>query len=431
MPKCINYRGWKVWLFENQWIRLFVAPQLGGRLIQLEMNGYEFFFVNSLLAGKEPDSTRLGENGTWLNYGGEKIWPAPQGWNSPDEWPGPPDPVLDSGEYSLEFGENNNELKMTSPFDGYTGLQIFKEVSISEKINEINITGSFRNGSNVVRSWSVWPVLQLNAAGDVSGRYQIVCPPAKKSRFTGGYKIMHGLVNNPQYKTDENGNICVSYQYLVGKIGLDTDSNWAAFVDANTGKVFTLMFRVQKNQVYPEDTSFQIWTSGRGMIYSRNTIRQHPDDQVQNPPYMEMELLSQLKKINPEEQERFEYRILTTTIPEKKSVKSVTSFGVIAASLQIDITNDRALLRASYGVFSEGVLKICLKGILGKEPPIYLFETKVTPLEGIEIEFSIDKKYLLGKEIFIASELYDSDGQVVGEIENIRIKDYSYEYQKV
>ena len=431
MPKCINYKGWKVWVLENQWIKLFVAPQLGGRLIQLDMNGYEFFFVNSLLAGKEPDSTRLGENGTWLNYGGEKIWPAPQGWISPDEWPGPPDPVLDGGEYLLEFSENKNELKMTSPFDEYTGLQISKEVSVSEKINEIKITGSFRNGSDVVRSWSVWPVLQLNAAGDVSGRYQIICPPAMKSKFTEGYKIMHGLVNNPQYKTDENGNVCVEYQYLVGKIGLDTDSNWAAFIDTNTGKVFTLMFRLQENQVYPEDTSFQIWTSGRGMVYSRNTIRQHPDDQVQNPPYMEMELLSPLKEINPGEQERFEYRILTTTIPEKKSVKSVNGVGTIAASLQVDTTNDRALLRASYGVFSEGILKICLKGISGDKPSVYLFETKVTPLEGIEIEISVDKKYLSGKEICIATELYDNDGQFVGEIENIEIKDYSNEYQKV
>ena len=33
----------------------------------------------------------------WKNYGGAKTWPAPQGWDGEGQWPGPPDPVLDSG----------------------------------------------------------------------------------------------------------------------------------------------------------------------------------------------------------------------------------------------------------------------------------------------------------------------------------------------
>ena len=81
MTKFISYKGWKVWSLENRWMKLYIAPRLGGRIIQLEMEDHEFFFVNPLLAGKEPDSTRLGEHGGWLNFGGEKIWPAPQGWN--------------------------------------------------------------------------------------------------------------------------------------------------------------------------------------------------------------------------------------------------------------------------------------------------------------------------------------------------------------
>jgi hypothetical protein len=81
MTKFINYKGWKVRSLESRWIKLYITPHLGGRIIQLEMDGFEFFFVNPLLAGKELDSTRLGEHGSWLNFGGEKIWPAPQGWH--------------------------------------------------------------------------------------------------------------------------------------------------------------------------------------------------------------------------------------------------------------------------------------------------------------------------------------------------------------
>ena len=37
----------------------------------------------------------------WKNYGGAKTWPAPQGWDGAGQWPGPPDPVLDSGRYDF------------------------------------------------------------------------------------------------------------------------------------------------------------------------------------------------------------------------------------------------------------------------------------------------------------------------------------------
>ena len=77
-----KYKGWNVCSLENPLIKLHIAPNLGGRIIQLNMNDSEFFFVNrigafnffanGLLEGKEPDSTRLDENGTWLNFGGEK-----------------------------------------------------------------------------------------------------------------------------------------------------------------------------------------------------------------------------------------------------------------------------------------------------------------------------------------------------------------------
>ncbi len=128
MPGFTEYKNWKACLLENRWIRLYAVAQLGGRLIQMEMDGYEFFFVNPLLAGKEPGPDRLGASRTGLNFGGEKIWPAPQGWDAPDQWPGPPNPILDSGEYTAELSENSrNELRLTSPVDPCTDLQISRE----------------------------------------------------------------------------------------------------------------------------------------------------------------------------------------------------------------------------------------------------------------------------------------------------------------
>lgn len=421
MPGCINYKEWDVYLLENKWIKLRIAPQLGGRIIQLEMDGYEFFFVNPLLAGKEPGSTRLGENGAWLNFGGEKIWPAPQGWDSPDQWPGPPDPVLDSGEYSVVINDQKkNEIKLTSPFDQYTGLHIQKDIFLSESRSEVKVLATFKNAGEILRSWSVWPVLQMNTSGENPEQYQIVCPVNPESKFSNGYKVMHGLVNNPQYSLNANGNVQVDYQYLVGKIGLDTNSGWAAYVDKESGKVFVTMFQPQAGETYPEDTSFQVWTSGRGMVYSRNVIRQHNDDKILNPPYMEMELLSPLQKIQPGEEIQFEYRMLASTIPANGTVKSANEFGVIAKPLYRKPVENGFLIQAKYGVFSEGMLKICKRNP-GKEMSVCLHKIEVDPLKGVEVEFFVDGSELNADTIIMA-DFFDRDGRFIGEIDKISIK---------
>ena len=416
MREFTNYRNWNVCLLENRRIKLYAVPQLGGRLIQMEMDGHEFFFVNPLLAGKEPDSTRLGENGTWLNYGGEKIWPAPQGWNSTDQWPGPPDPILDSGEYAAE-SKNKKELKLTSPVDSYTGLQITKEVSVAETRTEVKVLVTFRNMGKISKRWSVWPVLQMNTPDENTGPYQIVCPVNPESKFSNGYKVMHGLVNNPQYSLNANGNVQVDYHYLVGKIGLDTNSGWAAFVDKKSGKTFILMSQFQDGKPYPEDTSFQVWTSGRGMVYSRNVIRQHPDDKKLNPPYMEMELLSPLQEIEPGKEIQYEYRMLATTIPANETALSANEFGVVAKPLRLKPEENGISIQAKYGVFSEGILKIHRRN-QEKEAPACLHKIEVNPSKGVDIDFFTNKSGQNSKAT-ITVDFFDREGRFLGEIDRV------------
>ena len=423
-----KYKSWKVCSLENKWIKLFVAPQLGGRFIQLVMDDHEFFFVNPQLAGQEPDSTRLGENGSWLNFGGEKIWPAPQGWNSPDQWPGPPDPVLDSGEYSLSevFGvDGARGLRLISPIDEFTGLQIVKNVFLADNSSELIVRATFCNHSNVTREWSVWSVCQLNTSGiDPANQYRIICPVNPQSKFRNGYKVMHGLVNNPQYQTDDCGNVIVNYQYLVGKVGLDTNSNWVAYMDTESGKTFVLMFQYEENKLYPEDTSVQVWTAGRGMVYSRNVIVEHPNDRVVNPPYVEMEILSPLQKIRPDESLQFEYRMLTCTIPKNTQVQGVNHLGVIASRLQFLSEGAEITIVGKYGFFKDGIIKLRIKDITENKQEFFsdLYSEKVNPFNGNVFEFKIGRENgLFDRKAHLTVDFFDCDGLFIGNIDNLLI----------
>ena len=96
------YRGWKTIRLRNGLVELQVLPDIGGRIIQFKLGSKEFLWVNPRLAGKLPKPNGLAADGGWFNVGGDKLWPAPQGWDSDRQWPGPPDAVLDGQPYRLE-----------------------------------------------------------------------------------------------------------------------------------------------------------------------------------------------------------------------------------------------------------------------------------------------------------------------------------------
>ena len=47
-----QFNGWKAYRLTNGIVTLYVAPDIGGRAIQLQLGEKGFFFVNKDLAGK-------------------------------------------------------------------------------------------------------------------------------------------------------------------------------------------------------------------------------------------------------------------------------------------------------------------------------------------------------------------------------------------
>jgi hypothetical protein len=112
-----TYRGWNTRCLRNGFIEVHVVPEIGGRVVQFKVGKKEFLWVNPDLAGKYPTGSGLTPEGGWLNYGGDKLWPAPQGWENAEQWPGPPDAVLDGQPYRVEVlsaEPGEAALKLTS-----------------------------------------------------------------------------------------------------------------------------------------------------------------------------------------------------------------------------------------------------------------------------------------------------------------------------
>ena len=95
-----NFEGWKAEELLNDWVRLAIVPQLGGRLMQVTFASHSYLFVNPQYRGQYfPPSGK--NNGKWFNYGGDKLWPLPEGRQDEQHWAGPASDLLDDGEYQL------------------------------------------------------------------------------------------------------------------------------------------------------------------------------------------------------------------------------------------------------------------------------------------------------------------------------------------
>ncbi len=222
------YRGWDTQCLSNELVQVHVVAEAGGRVVQFKFGDKEFLWVNPALAGKVSPASGLTADGEWLNYGGDKLWPAPQGWDGPQQWPGPPDAVLDGQAYGFEVvaGKRGEAaVKLTSGEDRRSGIQFSRVIRISENSTRVAVAATMKNIDDKPRRWGIWAHTQLDAAApDRSKPNRLMrawCPIHPGSRYTTGYDVIFGDEDNRSFGTDwRRGLVEVNYRYEVGKIGV-------------------------------------------------------------------------------------------------------------------------------------------------------------------------------------------------------------------
>lgn len=229
-----------IWLDRGD-LRLGLVPELGGRLLSVRHHGVDLLWRNEKLLGDDlrgeyrPNSGRMGD---WVNYGGDKTWPAPQGWAGPDQWPGPPDPVLDSGPYAAVV--DGDTVTMTSAPDPRTGLRFTREITILDDGYRLDLRAE-NTSSRRVR-WALWNVTQLPGGSPVTAG---LARPDVVALVAG--------TGTPEYTVDGD-RLVVPAQDVVGKLGVPGTAGWVTYGP------LTLSFDVDPAGEYPDAGSpLEIW----------------------------------------------------------------------------------------------------------------------------------------------------------------------------
>jgi hypothetical protein len=408
-PACLlaesNYRGWKSQLLDNGLIALQVVPEVGGRIMQFKLGQHEFLWVNPQLAGRQPPPGGLGPDGAWLNYGGDKLWPAPQGWNNDEQWPGPPGAVLDGQPHSYQAlpGEEP-ALRLTSGDDPLTGIHFSRLIRISPGTTRVSFETTMTNIDIKPRRWGIWTITQLEA-GDPEGGFNrqlnAWCPLNPGSGFARGFEVIFGPKDNPSFQPDHDSSLmCVHYQYKVGKIGLDSNRGWSATVNGRNGAVFVQRFVFDPKTPYPDGSSVEFWLNGVGKIYAYGKDMLFADDPVENPYIMESEILSPFISLDPGDSGSWHYEWAATNVGGNFPVIDCTAGGVVSEPLRIVAKRSGSPSEAPssmtcelvgrFGVFVEGFARVHFldsSGVrIGEEDLL----GRVSPLEPFLLHVSIE-----------------------------------------
>lgn len=291
------YRGWvDSYRLTTGRTSVVVVPEIGGRVMEFSLDGRNVIWENREEFGKTYPITK-----EWHNYGGYKIWLAPQ-----DLWGWPPDPMLDFAKANVELLRNNQGqpvLKLTSAPSLESKVVFEKEISFDESGELLVKQRMYNIGGTTIR-YSIWGVTQVKTPCFV------VFPLKAKSRFAGGINYIMTDSRRSRQFSSRTGLCITTYLGEVGKIGSDSDGPWMVWFkdDLAYVKIFEPM---KENEDYPDGgCSVEVFTS---------------EDKLG---YVEMEILGPIVTLRPGEHAELSerWRIFQLTQPvtdENRVIKAI------------------------------------------------------------------------------------------------------------
>jgi hypothetical protein len=318
------------------------------------------------------------EHFRWYNYGGDKVWPMPEGSQDERHWAGAGGALLDEAPFTLRVLSRGRdcEVRLTGPSDPQTGQQYIRDIRIDADTPVISFHAVMKNVSGYPRTWSEQSVSQYNAAapgnpGQFNPKFWGVTAVNPTSVFPTGYHVRTGSQDSPGY-TVKDGLFRVQWNNTEGEVWVDDPGGWLAVVDGITGYTMVERTHYDARAEYPGQATMIFYTTGQHRRHKGNgtatgaVAPTSSDENGSTPPqssatlarppiyYMEAEVNSPMVELAPGET----YAMDTTWYPTRmgEDFKATTYSGVAGTSLVAAATTGGLSLSGSFGVFYAGSL---------------------------------------------------------------------------
>jgi hypothetical protein len=419
-----RFQGWDAERMANRWVTLIFVPKLGGRLMQVTFGSHEYLFVNPLYLGKYfPPSQGAGE-GKWFNYGGDKIWPLPEGTQDEQHWAGGSD-VLDDGIYQLGVLSTGKvcTIRMQGPPDERTGLEYSREISMSADSPRIAFHAVMQNITGHRIRWSVQSVTQYNTAapgdpGNYNRNFWAFTPANPASAFNRRFDAHTGPIDHPSYGIQSNSLFALHWSYLEGEVGVDSTAGWVAVVDGLSSFAMVERFRFFPGADYPERASVIFYIDGPTLNLNGKGMPEISRTRLEDAPYyMEAELNSPLVTLAPGESYAFDSEWFPTRMTPH--LVDVTDAGMVGRELAALPVGGGLRLTGFFGVFCAGRLLAHLydaQGVALKTQEV----RNADPLEAVSLDTTIPAPPETDRVSLHLLDEHGSDRGSLGEVEVVK-----------
>src|ERR1700722_1589762 len=333
----VVFDGWQAQELANEWVKLTFVPQLGGRLMQVSFNGHPYLFVNQLYKGKYISPAKAA--GRWINYGGDKIWPLPEGNDDEQHWTGSSTP-LDDGAYQFSVVSQGEHctVRLDGPPDPPTGLQYTREISIGSDSPQIFFHAITKNYTGHSIAWSVQSVSQYNLANPAGANgynhdFWAITPVNPNSGYLLGYHVRDGLANDPSYSV-KDGLFRLHWKYIESEVWVDSTAGWVAIVDGASNYTMVEKSKYIPHAEYPSKASVIFYKNGPTVeLDSAGMPHLSRLNRKETPYYMEAELNSPMAELGPGESYTFD----TNWFPCRMGadIHTVTDAGTVGKPLTV------------------------------------------------------------------------------------------------
>ena len=238
-----TYEGWTgCFRVSNGLVDLVVVPQIG-RIMRFGAVGQRnLLWEGERKNGEPPD------NSGWKNWGGDKVWPAPQ-----DSWGWPPETEYDGATWNVTAVQNGVHMQSTSK-SAKLGLRFERTILLKQGSKEASIQNTLINDSGIAVRHGVWEICQ------VDNPESCLLPTWKSSKQPTGWHAF-SADNRGEFVSELDGELTIKRDAKTGwKYGSGSPKG---YVSANfPGFSITLKTKVDARAEYADQGSaLQVFTS--------------------------------------------------------------------------------------------------------------------------------------------------------------------------
>ena len=415
----VSYQGWDAQELVNPWLKLTFVPKLGGRLMQVEFNGHPYLFVNPQYRGQyiPPEQAR----GDWINYGGDKVWPMPEGNSDEHHWVLASTAIDDLPyEFKVLSQGESCAVQLSGQPDTITGLQYIRTITVSSGSPKIHFHTVMRNATSHTIEWSVQSVSQYDLSdpgnpGDFNHQLWAYTPTNPGSSYLNDFHVRSGLADDRSFSIAE-GLFRLHWMYFSNEVWIDSTAGWLAVVDQQSHYGMIEQFTFEPSGNYPGKATVIFYKNGPSVSFDKQghaSIR--PTTPETTPYYMEAEINSPIVKLVPNE--NYSWETTWNPIRIDSVPQSVTESGVVSQRLTAVRHADSLAISGTFATFTNGSLVAVLMS-RGAEFDRRVLR-QVRPEESIVLDESIPAP---SNTVRVLLKLLDKNGADLGTLDEANIQ---------